>query len=289
MKRQNENRKLKFISQYTTILTGAFIMAFGYAFFCIPVKIAPGGISGISTVLFYFTGISPGIMTLSLSVPVFLFSIKILGIKFGIKTVVATVSFSFFIDAVTQIFHAFTGDIFIASIFGGVMIGIGLGIIFKAGASTGGTDLIAAMAKKYVSWISLGVWMLLIDSVVVLAAGITFRSLNIMLYSIITIYISNKMIDFILEGMDHTKVIYIISKKSDEIAQIIIEKLNRGVTSIYCKGMYSKKDMNMLMCIVSKTQIGSVKKLVHENDRDAFVLCVGALEVIGEGFKKIDV
>jgi uncharacterized membrane-anchored protein YitT (DUF2179 family) len=264
-------------------------MAFGYAFFCVPAKIAPGGISGISTVLYYFTGIPVGIMTLGLSVPVFLFSIKILGIKFGMKTVFATVSFSFFIDLIAKLFHVFTGDIFIASIFGGVMIGIGLGIIFKTGASTGGTDLIAAMVKKYVSWISLGVWLLLIDSIVVLIAGLTFNSLNIMLYSILTIYITNKMIDFILEGMDHTKVIYIISKKSDEIAQNILDTLNRGVTSIYCKGMYSKKDMNMLMCIVSKTQISNVKTLVSAFDKDAFVLCVGALEVIGEGFKKIDV
>jgi uncharacterized membrane-anchored protein YitT (DUF2179 family) len=289
MKRCSESKRLNIIIQYITILLGAFIMAFGYAYFCIPFKIAPGGISGISTVLYYFTGIPVGMMTLGLSVPVFLFSIKILGIRFGIKTVFATVSFSFFIDSIAKIFHVFAGDIFIASIFGGVMIGIGLGIIFKTGASTGGTDLIAAMAKKYIPWISLGIWLLLIDSIVVLIAGVTFNSINVMLYSIITIYITNKMIDFILEGMDHTKVIYIISKKSDEIAQNILDILNRGVTSIYCKGMYSKKDMNMLMCIVSKTQISSVKKLVHDIDLNAFVLCVGALEVIGEGFKKIDV
>lgn len=289
MKRHNENKKLNIFTQYAAILIGCFIMAFGYAFFCVPAKIAPGGISGIATVLFYFTGMPPGIMTLILSIPIFLFSIKILGLKFGIKTVVATFSFSFFIDSITAIFHSFTGDIFIASIFGGVMIGIGLGIVFRSGASTGGTDLIAAMAKKYVPWISLGVWMLMIDSLVVLIAGITFKSLNVMLYSVVTIFVTNKMIDFILEGIDHTKVIYIISKRSEEIAQEILETLNRGVTSIYCRGMYTKKDMNMLMCIVSKTQIVSVKKLVHENDSDAFVLCVDAVEVIGEGFKKIDV
>lgn len=288
MDRHNEHKNINILTQYTAILIGCFIMAFGYSYFCVPYKIAPGGLSGIATVLYYFTGVPVGIMTLILSAPVFLFSIRVLGIKFGIKTVYATVLFSLFIDLTAHIFNTFKGDIFIASIFGGVLIGLGLGIIFKFGASTGGTDLIAAMAKKYASWISLGSWMLIIDLTVVLIAGFSFKSVNIMLYSVITIYVTNKMIDFIQEGVDYTKAVYIISSKSDEIALSIIDNLNRGVTSIYCKGMYTKKDMNMLMCIISRAQISSVKKIVKDIDINAFVLCVGTLEVIGEGFKKID-
>ncbi len=288
MDKHNEHKSLNVLTQYTAILAGCFIMAFGYSYFCIPYKIAPGGLSGIATVLFYFTGIPVGIMTLVLSVPVFLFSIKILGIKFGIKTVFATVFFSLFIDLITTVFTVYKVDIFIAGIFGGVLIGLGLGIIFRFGASTGGTDLIAAMAKKYFSWISLGTWMLIIDMSVVLIAGFSFKSVNIMLYSIITIYVTNKMIDFIQEGVDYTKVVYIISTKSDEIAQKILENLSRGVTSIYCKGMYTKKEINMLMCIISRAQIASIKIIVHDIDKNAFVISVGALEVIGEGFKRID-
>ena len=288
MNKRNRHKSFNILTQYTAILIGCFIMAFGYAYFCIPYKIAPGGLSGIATVIFYFTALPVGIMTLILSVPVFLFSIKTLGIRFGIKTVFATVFFSLFIDLITTVFKFFEGDIFIASIFGGVLIGLGLGVIFRFGASTGGTDLIAAIAKKYLSWISLGTWMLIIDLTVVLIAGFSFKSVNIMLYSIITIYVTNKMIDFISQGVDYTKVVYIISTKSDDIAQRILESINRGVTSIYCKGMYTKKEMNMLMCIVSRAQISNIKKIVHDIDKNAFVISVGALEVIGEGFKRID-
>jgi len=284
-----EHKKLNTLTQYAAILIGCFIMAFGYSYFCVPYKIAPGGLSGIATVLYYFTGLPVGITTLALSVPVFLFSIKVLGIKFGIKTVFATVFFSLFIDLEAKILNAFNGDIFLASVFGGVLIGLGLGIIFRFGASTGGTDLIAAMFKKYAEWISLGTWILIIDLSVVLVAGFSFKSVNIMLYSIITIYVTNKMVDFINEGIDYTKAVYIISKKSDEIANGIMEKLERGVTGIYCKGMYTKEDINMLLCIISRTQISEIKKIVHDIDKNAFVLCVGALEVMGEGFKKIDV
>jgi uncharacterized membrane-anchored protein YitT (DUF2179 family) len=227
-------------------------------------------------------------MTLVLSAPVFLFSIKVLGMRFGVKTVYATVLFSMFIDLNTRIFGAFEGDIFIAGVFGGVLIGLGLGVIFRFGASTGGTDLIAAMARKHASWVSLGTWMLIIDMSVVLIAGFLFKSVNVMLYSIITIYVTNKMIDFIQEGVDYNKAVYVISGKSEEIARAVMDKLGRGVTSIYCRGMYSKKDINMLMCIISRSQISSVKKIVHDIDADAFMLCVGALEVVGEGFKKID-
>ncbi|MFZ7119454.1 MAG: YitT family protein [Eubacteriaceae bacterium] len=277
----------KKIIDYIGIAFGSIIMALAFNSFSVPNKIAPGGFSGLATVIYYFTSFPIGIITLILTLPLFFISIKLLGAKFGIKSFFGTVFFSICIDFIVKT-PPLTKDLFLASVFGGLLLGIGMGIIFRFGGTTGGTDLLATLLNSFFTDISIGTWLLIIDFIVVIIAGVAFKQVEIALYSILTIYINMRIIDLIIEGINYAKAFYIISKDYEKIAHTIIDELDRGVTILKGTGMYTKQDTNVIFCIVNRSQIYKMKEIIKSIDINAFVILADVHEVLGEGFKNID-
>lgn len=183
---------------------------------------------------------------------------------------------------------AVTEDLLLASIFGGVITGVGLGIVFKTGGTTGGTDLAAAILNKIFPAFGTATFMMLIDSLVVAFAGIVDKKVETSLYSLIALFVATKVIDIILDGVGYLKAFTIITKKPEEISNKILEDIERGVTMFKGKGAYTKEDKDVLLCVVNRYQFAKVRNIVHDIDKDAFIMVTDVAEVLGEGFKKIE-
>jgi uncharacterized membrane-anchored protein YitT (DUF2179 family) len=277
-------KKYKIIIEYLGITFGCALMAMSLNAFTVPNKIAPGGVSGLATVIFYMTKIPVGITMLVFNIPLFILGIKILGKGVGVKTLYGTIMISIFIDYIF-IIPTFTTDLLLASVFGGIILGIGLGIVFRFGGTTGGTDLAAAIFNKYFPGFTVGTILMIIDFFVVLAAGLVFKQPEISLYSLISLFTSIKVMDFIQEGLGYAKAFFIISNYSEEISKIVIKELDRSVTSLSGQGMYTREERQVLLCVVNRAQVNRLKELVHAVDPKAFVILTEVREVLGEGFK----
>ncbi len=265
------------------ILFGSLCMALGMNLFLIPNKIVAGGLSGIGTVLYHLFGLPVGLSVLVMNVPLFLLSWKILGRSFGVKTLFATVILSVFIDT-TSFVSVLTDDLLLASLVGGGMVGMGLGLILRQDASTGGTDLAAKIVHKVLSFISVGQILLVIDALVVLTAGMVFGQYELALYAGVTIFISARVIDAVVIGVNYTKAAYVISEKSDSISQRILKEMDRGVTELKGKGKYTNSDRPVLMCVLRSRDVPHLKQIVSDMDPGAFVFISDVREVLGEGF-----
>jgi uncharacterized membrane-anchored protein YitT (DUF2179 family) len=271
------------------ILIGTFVMAVGYVYFISPYKIAPGGVYGISIVLHHLFGLPIGMMALAMDIPLTLIGIKILGPKFGWKTVVGFVSMAIFVDLLTYFqgnVPLVEGDALLSAIFGGVLIGFGLGLVFKSKASSGGSDIIAMIINKYTK-IPLGTLMIYVDSAIVLVSLIAFRDWKIPLYSWLVIYITGKVVDLVLEGANYDKALFIISDKYEEIKQTIIEDLDRGGTVFHGQGMYSEDTKKIIYTTVSRRESEMLKEYIYEIDPKAFISVMNTHEILGEGFKPL--
>lgn len=286
---------------YLWIILGSIITAAAINLFLVPYKIAPGGVTGIATVIYYLSGekLPVGTTMLILNIPLFLFGWKFIGGRFTVRTLFSTIFLSAVIDLsepFTSLFSAklalekltASPDYLLYGIFGGFFMGLGLGLVFKSGATTGGTDLAARITHHFFPGITMGKLLLLIDSTVILFAAVSFNSFLLGLYSILALYISSKIIDVILEGINFAKAVFIISDRSDEIAQSIMKELDRGVTGLYGTGMYSGKDKRVLYCIIQRGQLALLKTLVKRIDPAAFMILGEVTEVLGEGFKTYD-
>jgi uncharacterized membrane-anchored protein YitT (DUF2179 family) len=277
-------KKFKIVFEYLGITIGCIFMAISLNAFTVPNKIAPGGVSGLSTVIFYITKIPVGITMLALNIPLFILGIKTLGKGVGIKTLYGTIALSIFVDYIL-IIPTFTADLLLASVYGGIILGLGLGIVFRFGGTTGGTDLAAAIVNKYILGFTLGTILMVIDFFVVLIAGLVFKQAEISLYSLISLFISIKVMDFVQEGLGYAKAFFIISNHPEEISKVVIEELDRSVTSLSGQGMYTKENREVLLCVVHRAQVNRLKELVHGVDSKAFVILTEVREVLGEGFK----
>jgi uncharacterized membrane-anchored protein YitT (DUF2179 family) len=278
------------------ILVGSFILAVGFVYFITPYKIVPGGVYGISIVIHYLTvgmfsfapdGLPIGTMGLIMNIPLTIIAIKILGPRFGVKTIIGFVLSSFFIDFLTYFWGyapLVTNDALLSSIFGGVLIGFGLGLIFKSKATSGGSDIVAMIIAKYTRW-PLGQLMIYVDSVIVLVALIAFRDWRIPLYSWVVIYISGKVIDATLEGVNYNKTLLIISDKYEEIRHKILFDLARGGTLLKAEGLYEGKERKLIFTNVSRREAFILKEFIRDIDPNAFVTIIDANEIIGDGFK----
>ncbi len=275
----------KTIICYLGIGAGVFLMAVSLNFFLEPNTIAPGGVTGIGIILKKATGFPVYLTNLVINIPLFIIGIMILGKAFGTKTLFATVGLSFFLKYVP--YEVVTKDLLLSAIFGGVIMGVGLGIVFKFGGTTGGTDLAGSILNKFFPGLSIATFMMLIDLVVVVTAGIVDKKIETALYSIISLYLTAKIIDLILEGLGYMKAFLIITEKPEEISRAIIEDLDRSVTLFKGKGMYTKEEKDMLLCVVNRSQFTKLKEIVTEIDEKAFVMVTEMHEVIGEGFKEI--
>ena len=265
-------------------LLGSSIMAIGVSLFLLPNQLSSGGFSGIATITYYLFNLPMGIVILILNIPLFIIAWKKIGKEFLIRAVIGTVSLSIFIDIFDEI-TPITQDKFLASIYGGIIIGIGTAIILKANSSTGGTELFANIIKIYKPYIKIGSLIVIIDIVIVAINVVLFRDIEIGLYSAIAIYLVGKMVDLIFEGIDFTKLLIIISNKSMEISKAIESEVERGVTGLYGKGMYTGKEKLILVCAAPRSDIGKIKQLAKSIDNECFIIISNAREVLGEGFK----
>lgn len=272
------------------IYIGTLLIALVIDVFLLPNKISSGGASGVGIILKYLFNIPLGISILILNVPLFIIAIKKLGIGFSIRSIIGTIMLTINIELISYLINMFNivieKDILIASIFGGMILGLGLSIVFKANGSTGGSDLLAQIIYKYRRGSGMGQIILIIDSFVIISTMIAFKSLNSGLYSLILVFFSKKTIDILFEGVNYTKIINIISKKGENISKRIILEVERGVTKVECVGQYTKQNYEKLECVVTLSQIAKVKRIVKEEDEKAFIYISQASETLGYGFDK---
>lgn len=275
----------KIIIEMGGTIIGSFVMAIGISLFLLPNQLSTGGVSGIAVVTYYLFHIPMGTMMLLINVPLFLLSMYKMGKSFFIKSILGTVSLSIFIDILDKI-EPLTQDRVLASVYGGIMLGLGTAILLKVESSTGGSDLISYIAKKYNPAIRTSNVIAIIDIIIVTVNMIFFKEIEIGLYSAIAIYLMGKIIDILFEGIYFTKLILIISDKSEEISKEIEEKLERGSTGLYGKGMYTNQEKLVLMCAASRGDVAKIKIIARKIDPISFIIITNSREVVGLGFKR---
>ncbi len=224
-------------------------------------------------------------MVLLLNIPLFIIALLKNGKHFFINAIAGTVLLSLFLDIFDK-FKPITNDRFLACIYGGIIAGIGTAIILKAGASTGGSDLLTQIAKAFNPNIRISNLLVILDTIIVALNVFFFKELEIGLYSAITIFIMGKMIDVFFEGINFARIVYIVSPRYQDIAKEIGNRVRRGATSLSGKGMYKREERNVLMCVASRNEVREIRKIVNEIDKNAFIVISNAREVFGEGFKE---
>lgn len=275
----------KHLVEIMYLVLGCMIMAMGTSLFLLPNQLSTGGFSGIATIFYYLLGFPLGTTILVLNIPFFIWAFFKVGKKLLIKSITGTILLSVFIDIFDQI-PTLTEDRFLACIYGGVCIGLGLALVLKAGASTGGTDLITYIAKAYKPYIRTSSVIVIIDIIIITLNVFFFKKVEIGLYSAISIYIMGKMIDIVFEGVNFTKMMLIVSNKYKEIAKEVGDKLQRGSTGIYAKGMYTKERRMMLFCVGARNEVARIKQIAVKIDPKAFIVIANARETWGKGFKR---
>lgn len=282
-----KNEKWKeFVKQYFIIALGSAILAVGLNQFLVPLKLSSGGISAVGAIMLHLFGVPLSVTTLVLNAVLFVFGFKSLGKSGVAKTVAGIIFLSLFLEICTY-FPVYTEDTFIAMAIGGVLCGLGVGLVVREGASTGGSDFAALMLHKLMPHVSIALIIMIIDCTIVAISGFVFKSLTVTVYSIISLYVAAKVTDALQILGNKAKFAFVISPRHDEIANEIMERFERGVTGIYCKGMYSKGDKTMLLCVVSPKEMPQLVATVKKHDEEAFVIVSDAKEVLGEGFKEI--
>lgn len=272
------------IFEFFGATTGVLLIALGLDLFLVPNRIAAGGVSGIATILHHLVGVPVGAAMLALNVPLFVLGIYRLGLKFGFRSLYGTVSLSFFIDLLAPYLPVATRDPLLAGVFGGVLVGVGLGVVFRYRGTTGGTDLAAAILRTYTG-ANVGQLLFVVDGLVVLAAGFAFRSWELAMYALITIFVTAWLIDLVQEGISYAKAFLIISDRAEQIAGLVLGSLGRGATALPARGMYTGREREVLLVVVNRAEVTRLKDLVYEVDPRAFVILADVHEVLGEGFK----
>lgn len=275
----------KYALEYIFIIIGAFLMAVSTALFLLPNQLSTGGISGISTILYYSCNYPVGLTMLLINVPLFVIAMVKVNKRLFFKSILGTVLLSVFIDLLENL-SPITNDRFLACIYGGIIMGIGTAIILKADASTGGTDLLSYVIRAYNNKFKSSRVIIIADTIIIFFNIIFFREIEIGLYSVIAIYLMGKMIDIIFEGIYFTKIMFIISEKYEEISKEIGILVKRGSTGIYSKGMYSGKQNVMLFCVASRKEVAEIKQIIKQIDKNAFIVTTDAIETLGKGFSE---
>ncbi len=290
----------KWLIDYAFIITGSFILAASFVFFITPHKIVPGGVYGISIVVHYLTkgvfsfwpeGIPIGLFALMLDIPLIIAGIKILGPRFGVKTIFGSVLTAVFTDLITFLRQVpadtpLVNDVLLSVIFAGVLAGFGLGLIFKSRATSGGSDIIAMIIAKY-THIQIGRLIIYVDSVIVLFGLFAFGDWAIPLYSWIVIYIVGKVIDITLEGADYNKALMIISKQHELIKNKILSDLDRGGTYLSGEGLFTGEEKRIIYTVVSRREVAILKEYIRNIDPEAFITVMDTKEILGEGFQSL--
>lgn len=273
------------VRHYGMMLLGCLIGASSYPLFLEPNHIAPGGLTGLTTILNFHFGLPIGLTSLALNIPLFILGWRYIGKRFVLRTLMATALFSVLIDLL--VFAPVVLDPMLSAIFGGVMLGAGLALIMRGSATTGGTDLLARIVHKKVPAVSMGVILFFLDLLVILLAWL-FMSVQYAMYAIICVYISSRVLDQILIGIGLDKACYVISARNEQIARRLMDDMERGVTLIHASGAYSGQETRMLLCVVGRMEVMEVKQIVREEDPAAFVFITDTHQTLGEGFENLN-
>lgn len=279
----------KWFKSYALIAVGTFLVAVGYVLFISPDKIVPGGIYGISIMLHHLLGTPIGMTALAFNIPLTLIGTKLLGPRFGAKTVVAFILTAIYVDLLSFFYGSdplVPGETLVSSIFGGLFIGVGVAMTFKAKATSGGTDVIAMILQKYTQWPS-GQLMMAVDSTVVILSLVAFGDWRIPLFSWITIFVLGRVIDTVMHGFSYDKTLFIISDKHEEIRNSIINDLKRGGTFMHGEGMYNHDQKQIIFTVVNPRELYLLEEYVHRIDPNAFIAVLDAYEILGKGFKSL--
>lgn len=268
---------------YTVI--GTALVGFALSMFTVPNDIAPGGVSGLATALAYITPIRVSVWTLMMNIPLMFAAWKRLGPRSIFFTLIATLLLSFFIEIGARYFPQYTSDTLVASLMGGVVTGLGMGMLFIRGVSTGGTDLLALILKKFLPNLPTGTLLMFVDATVVVIAAIIFRDFDVAIYSAITIYVCSKVIDTLTQGVDYAKVIYTVTQHGEEVARALNENTDRGSTLIPAFGGFTGEGKQIVMTVTRRSVVAQTLRLIRQADPKSFTFVMDSTEVHGEGFK----
>lgn len=272
-------------------ILGAALYAVSVSCFVTPLKISSGGLTGLGIIVNHLLPFIPiGTFVFVCNIPLFLISWKVFGMKFIARTAAATAILSGMIDLVKMLGERFgwiyTGsDTLMGSVFGGVLAGAGLGVVFLAGATTGGIDILARLLRLKFPHISVGKLVLACDFAVVILTGIVYRSFDSILYSVIVVFLSSLALDYVVSGRDHSKMLLIMTESPDEVVNDVIRECGRGVSIIHAEGGYTRQEKKMLMCVVRAHEVAQVRKITERYDKNPFIIITDSSEVLGEGFK----
>lgn len=283
----NATSMREYVVKYALVALGSALFAAGFQFFLYPNSIIVGGVSGIAMIINYLVGLPVGIMTIVLNIPLFIIAWKHFGGKFIISSLVGMLLSSVLVDVLAVIDYSPTDDMLLACLIGGAIKGLGLGLIYYAGATTGGTDIIAKFVRLRFPYINFGTIVLLTDAVIIIAFAAIFDRVEAAMYAVIAMFVVSKVIDLVLYGIDNSSVCYIISENSEQLVKDITDKLHRGVTILSGEGAYSHKDKQVLLCVIKRTQIADIRKIIRNIDENSFFIVSDAKNVFGKGFGDI--
>ncbi len=268
---------------YTVV--GTALVGFALSMFTVPNDIAPGGVSGLATALAYITPIRVSAWTLMMNIPLMIAAWRKLGPRAIFYTLIATLLLSFFIEIGERFLPKYSSDTLVASLMGGVVSGLGMGMLFIRGISTGGTDLLALILKKLLPNLPTGTLLMFVDATVVVIATLIFRDFDVAIYSAITIYVCSKVIDTLTQGVDYAKVIYTVSSHGEEIARALNENTDRGSTLIPAFGGYTGESKQIVMTVTRRSVVAQTLRLIRQTDPKSFSFVMDSTEVHGEGFR----
>lgn len=284
----NSKKASEYILKYGLIVIGSALYAVGFQFFLYPNSIIVGGVSGIAMIINLLSGLPVGVMTIVLNIPLFIIAWKHFGLNFIVSSAVGMLLSSVFVDILALVQFMPTSDMLLACLIGGAVKGVGLGMVYYAGATTGGTDIIAKFLRLRFPYINFGTIVLVTDFIIVLAFAAIFNKLEAAMYAVIAMFVVSKAVDLVLYGIDNSNVCYIISEKSEQLIEGITDKLHRGVTILDGQGAYSHESKQVLLCVVKRTQISEIRKMIRNIDEKAFFIVTDAKNVFGKGFGDID-
>jgi len=288
MKKKIMKKKVKYYAlMYLRIMLGCAIYAVGFRFFSYPNAIPSSGITGISMILNFLIQTPIGVMTIVMNIPLFIISWRKFGTEFIVSSLFGMVICSVFVDLFAMIDFVATKNVLLAAVFGGIIKGSGIGLVYMTGATTGGVDIVAKFLRAKHQHINFTTLILTLDAIVIAAFAIIFKKYDSSMYAIIGIYISTQVMDAFLSGGVKSKVCYIISDESEAVKNAITEHLNRGVTFIHGEGAWSHKEKQIILCVIKQNQIVELKKIVKEADEHAFMISCDSREVFGKGFTNI--
>ena len=263
---------------------GLLVAAVAYRMYLVPNQVVAGGFTGVGQLLNHLMGVSVGTVNIVLNVPLFLISMKSMGIRFGVRSLIAMVLLSLLIDHIPL--PAATDDMLLAAVYGGAISGIGFGLVLRGSATTGGTDMLASLLHRLIPVLRVSYGIFFFDGLVIIASAFAFEPQAAM-YGLISTFLCNVMVDLVLEGPNSAHSYFIISDRSDAIAERILKDMDRGVTALEAMGMYSHNHKQVLLCVVSRFETMRLRRIIFEADPHAFVIANKAHEVLGEGFKPV--